>query len=559
MIGYGMLYAAAVGLPILLAAVACSSLLRRYGRPERGVWLIALGLALTLPVAFLINAFGGTSPGGSETLAEIGLPAVAAGTLPETGVLGFPTVVAIPVESGLGLDEVLLLLWLLTSVVLTLRWAVAAHRLARVGASWHAGTVDGVRVWLTSDLGPAVSGVLRTRILVPSWLVSLPEKQRSLVLLHEEEHVRARDPVLMAVSRIARFAVPWNPVVWLLSSRLLHAVELDCDRRVLGRRPDVETYGDTLLAVSARDYSPLVAAAAFAESEVPLRKRIIAMTTPPRTVSVLGVLTVLTLGVVLLIGSCEVPVPRALEPEGQNNILRVSIEQDGSVYINDELYPMEEVSAVVAALYAASEQSLVTSIRAVSEVPYQVVDQLQQELVAAGAVRVMFQVVDSLTLRSPPDEAADLMDRGLGIVLPPQVPEGVRVNARNVLHLTVQASGIVEVRRGVGTQVRLLWPQDVEGLWRQEAAYNPNLIAAVRTHPNAPYKYMVEVLEALRAADAERISLQVLEAVEVPSLTQVRLISEAFYRFAELSRTRAGGAADTIRVILDAGVPEPEN
>jgi len=363
----------------------------------------------------------------------------------------------------------------------------------------------------------------------------------------------------MAVSRIDRFAVPWNPVVWLLSSRLLHAVELDCDRRVLGRRPDVETYGDTLLAVSARDYSPLVAAAAFAESEVPLRKRIIAMTTPPRTVSVLGVLTVLTLGVVLLIGSCEVPVPRALEPEGQNNILRVSIEQDGSVYINDELYPMEEVSAVVAALYAASEQSLVTSIRAVSEVPYQVIDQLQQELVAAGAVRVMFQVVDSLTLRSAPDEAADLMDRGLGIVLPPQVPEGVRVNARNVLHLTVQASGIVEVRRGVGTQVSLLWPQDVEGLWRQEAAYNPNLIAAVRTHPNAPYKYMVEVLEALRAADAERISLQVLEAVEVPSLTQVRLISEAFYRFAELSRTRAGGAADTIRVILDAGVPEPEN
>ena len=93
MIAYGMLYAAAVGLPILLAAIACSAALRRYGRPERGVWLGALGLALMLPVAFLISAFGSTSPGVPGTLAEAGLPAVASGTIPETGVLGLPSVI----------------------------------------------------------------------------------------------------------------------------------------------------------------------------------------------------------------------------------------------------------------------------------------------------------------------------------------------------------------------------------------------------------------------------------------------------------------------------------
>ena len=363
MIAYGMLYAAAVGLPILLAAIACSAALRRYGRPERGVWLGALGLALTLPVAFLINAFGGLSPKASGTLAEAGMPVAVAETIPESGVLGLPAVVVVSIEpSGLGLDGVLLIAWLLVSVILTLRWAVAAIRLARVGSSWRAGMVDGVRVWLTSDLGPAVSGVLRTRILVPSWLVSLPEEQRSLVLLHEKEHVLARDPVLMAVSRIARIMAPWNPVVWLLSSRLLQAVELDCDRRVLGRRPDIGTYGDTLLTVSARDSSPLVAAAAFAESEVPLRKRIIAMTTPPRTVSVLGVLTVLALGVVLLIGSCEVPVPIAFDAEGQDDIrpvpadVHIRIEGSGSVYVNDVPYPMEDVSVVVAPFHAGSDR-----------------------------------------------------------------------------------------------------------------------------------------------------------------------------------------------------------
>jgi biopolymer transport protein ExbD len=42
-------------------------------------------------------------------------------------------------------------------------------------------------------------------------------------------------------------------------------------------------------------------------------------------------------------------------------------------------------------------------------------------------------------------------------------------------------------------------------------ASNPNLIAAVKTHPDAPYRMMVEVLDALKLANAERISLQILE------------------------------------------------
>ena len=110
MIAYGMLYAVAVALPVLLAALACSAALRRYGRPERGVWLAALGLALALPVAFLMTSFGGTSPGVSGTLPETGLAAATSGASPETGVLGLPAVVVVSVEPyGLGLDEVLML------------------------------------------------------------------------------------------------------------------------------------------------------------------------------------------------------------------------------------------------------------------------------------------------------------------------------------------------------------------------------------------------------------------------------------------------------------------
>jgi len=101
-------------------------------------------------------------------------------------------------------------------------------------------------------------------------------------------------------------------------------------------------------------------------------------------------------------------------------------------------------------------------------------------------------------------------DKGLSIVLP-EPGEEAQVSQKNILHLLIQPNGTVEVKRGESQQVQTMRPSEVEGLWRQEVANNPNLIAAVKTHPDASYKYMVDVLDALKSANAERISLQVLE------------------------------------------------
>lgn len=246
------------------------------------------------------------------------------------------------------------------------------------------------------------------------------------------------------------------------------------------------------------------------------------MTTPPRTVSVLGALTASALGVVLLIGSCEVPVPIAIEPERQDDIVQESeddtvhilIGRDGFFYVNGEPHAIEDLSAVLAplySLYSASGPVPVTSIRGDRDVPYQLVDRLQQELVAAGAVRVvLFLPPDSLA-PSPPNDVRALRDQGLAMVLPAQMPEGVQISQRNIMHLVVQPSGLVEVRRGESSQVQTIRPQDVEIVWRRDVANNPNLIAAVKIHPDAPHRLMIEVLDALHAANAERISLQVLE------------------------------------------------
>jgi biopolymer transport protein ExbD len=101
-------------------------------------------------------------------------------------------------------------------------------------------------------------------------------------------------------------------------------------------------------------------------------------------------------------------------------------------------------------------------------------------------------------------------DKGLAIVLPEQGEEA-QVSQRNILHLVVQPTGIVDVKRGEAVQIQQMRPQEIEGLWRQEVTANPNLIAAVKTHPDAAYRYMIDVLDALHAANAERISLQILE------------------------------------------------
>jgi biopolymer transport protein ExbD len=76
--------------------------------------------------------------------------------------------------------------------------------------------------------------------------------------------------------------------------------------------------------------------------------------------------------------------------EKVKNILNVWVERDGSIWINDQPIPMEDVSEIVRPLYAASDQHLVISIRGDRETPYSYIDAIQKEMVAAGVVRVVF-------------------------------------------------------------------------------------------------------------------------------------------------------------------------
>jgi biopolymer transport protein ExbD len=101
-------------------------------------------------------------------------------------------------------------------------------------------------------------------------------------------------------------------------------------------------------------------------------------------------------------------------------------------------------------------------------------------------------------------------ERGLRIVLP-EPGEEVEVSQKNVLHLLIQQNGLVQVKRGESPQVQTEQASMIGSIWRQEFAQNPQLIAAVKTAPNAPYRFMVDVLDQLQGAKADKISLQILE------------------------------------------------
>ena len=99
-------------------------------------------------------------------------------------------------------------------------------------------------------------------------------------------------------------------------------------------------------------------------------------------------------------------------------------------------------------------------------------------------------------------------DRGLALVLPDEVTD---VSPSNVLHLLILPTGAVEVRRGASQQGTRVEAPQIGGIWRQAVAENPALIAALKTSPDAAYQHMVDVLDQLHAARAQRMSLQLLE------------------------------------------------
>ena len=100
-------------------------------------------------------------------------------------------------------------------------------------------------------------------------------------------------------------------------------------------------------------------------------------------------------------------------------------------------------------------------------------------------------------------------EMGLPIDLPEAQAEEVEVSQKNIIHFLIRENGSVVVRRGESTSEQIVSASEIEGIMRQEIDANPEIIAAVKTAPDAPYRHLVNVLDELQLAAAQRISLQI--------------------------------------------------
>lgn len=297
MIAAWMVYALAVSVPLAAATAVAAALLRRRGKPERWTWVAGIVASLTLPLALMAGFDTGAAPSGSA------LPDI-------SGAVPLPGMVAVP-ESGwlTAAGPVLLVLWALATAVLAVRTVVALRRLRREARAWSPARVADASVLLTPDLGPAVYGVLDPRIVLPRRMAGLPEEQLRLIVRHEAEHIRAGDPWLLAGSLVLRTLLPWHlPVLWMTGG-LRAALELDCDRRVTRAERDVARYGETVLAVAALGFQAAHPLPAFTESTRFIKKRIIAMSRPTRTLGGIALLAIAAAAVLAVAGACGMPLP----------------------------------------------------------------------------------------------------------------------------------------------------------------------------------------------------------------------------------------------------------
>jgi hypothetical protein len=263
------LYTIALSVIVSAAAWTIERLAWSRDRSSRAAWMFALAGSAVWSLLVGLN------PGAAMPLATGGLPIEPPPSLRDA-VLAIYRLLP-------SLDGWLPGIWLAASISLVATgWA--SHRYLVVAARrCETRKVSSVSVWVSPCEGPAVFGVLRPRILLPSWLMAARPAERRLALVHELSHVRAGDVPLVWTAYLFVCAMPWNPAAWWMFRRLREAVEIDCDRRVLARRSRRRIYGELLVRTAMARSPALAIAPGLLARRSSLRRRIERLSRRDRT------------------------------------------------------------------------------------------------------------------------------------------------------------------------------------------------------------------------------------------------------------------------------------
>src|SRR5690606_28854711 len=147
-----MLYFMLVSGLLLAAGLRLEDAARRMALPQRWIWVAGMGASTLLPLLARLRP----SPSAGATAAD------------EAGVISFLA-------------------------------QVTAMRLRRAIRGWEEGGDHGAGILVSEGTGPAVVGLFPGRIVLPRWALLGDPSLCRLMVAHEEEHLRARDPALLLV------------------------------------------------------------------------------------------------------------------------------------------------------------------------------------------------------------------------------------------------------------------------------------------------------------------------------------------------------------------------
>jgi beta-lactamase regulating signal transducer with metallopeptidase domain len=317
-----MLYGTKVALLIGLAGLAAERVTAWRGLARRWLWAAALVFSVALPALAMLTPQQAMAPPALVTNPSRSFAAVPNA---DTGVIRAPDAVTRsefkppsrqrhltwPTRSSV--EQVLRVVWLALSLGLVTLYSLLWLRLQVAARRWRRELIDGQVVWVTETLGPAVYGLLKPVILMPRWALDAPSQTRAVVLAHEQEHIAARDPALLLLGLVLVVIAPWNLPLWWQLRRLRFAIEVDCDRRVLGRGTEARAYGEVLLTIGERRTFTPVGAIALTEPASQLRRRIriITMRLPKRGIGAVAAAIGLSLACLAVAAQFQAPVLRA--------------------------------------------------------------------------------------------------------------------------------------------------------------------------------------------------------------------------------------------------------
>jgi bla regulator protein blaR1 len=153
---------------------------------------------------------------------------------------------------------------------------------------------------------PVTVGFLRPTIILPENWRSWSESQLAVVLAHEREHVRRRDPLVQWLALLNRAVFWFHPAAWWLERELSALAEESCDAAVLAQGHDPEIYAETLMhmARAVMDSGARVNVAGAAMPGVRLAQRIrqIVDAAPSARISIARAACVVAISVVVCFG-----------------------------------------------------------------------------------------------------------------------------------------------------------------------------------------------------------------------------------------------------------------